>query len=218
MGNKQSTLVIFGATGAIGNEIVKIAINSNTISQIHSIQRSDLVIDNSKLINHKLDELDSLKIDADVAIITLGTTLKKAGSKEAFIKVDKDLVVTVATWAKNNNIKELHVVSAIGANSSQNQYYNRTKGEMENALISIDITSLNIYRPSLLHGAVRKEFRLSESVGYYALKLMCWIPGLKKYGPVHITEVAKTIMKDINGRPKGVNIFESDGDEFLKIN
>src|SRR5690606_26648384 len=99
----------------------------------------------------------------DIAFCCLGTTIKQAGSQEAFRAVDHDLVVAVAQRARALGARHFLVVSALGADPRSSVFYNRVKGEMEESLRAMDWPQLTIARPSLLLGE-RNETRLVEQL------------------------------------------------------
>jgi uncharacterized protein YbjT (DUF2867 family) len=142
----------------------------------------------------------------------LGTTIKKAGSQENFSKVDFSLVVDMARVMKERGAEQCIVISTMGANSTSKVFYNRIKGEMEEALKRLDFPCLRIIRPSLLLGH-REEFRFGEKVAilmspFWKLFL---VGSLKKYAPVEAEAVARFMVKVAHEGPvMGVHIYESD--------
>jgi uncharacterized protein YbjT (DUF2867 family) len=159
------------------------------------------------------DELDKFDLPEpiDDVFCTLGTTIKAAGSVESFKKVDRDYVHQVGKLAQRLNANTCSVISAIDANPGSSNYYNQTKGEVEELLKGLGLNSLRIFRPSMLHGS-RKEFRLKETVGYLALTVM--IPLLqgrwKKYRAIRVEQVAKAMFDSAQQDYPAVKIFESD--------
>jgi uncharacterized protein YbjT (DUF2867 family) len=103
------------------------------------------------------------------------------------------------------------VISAIGANAGSSNYYNQTKGEAEELLQNLNLSSLRIFRPSMLHGG-RDEFRLKEEVGYLVLTIMTplLLGSWKKYRPIHVEQVAKAMYETARQDYPAVQIFESD--------
>ena len=141
----------------------------------------------------------------------LGTTIKTAGSKEAFRKVDLDYVVNVAKAAKENGVNHFAVVSAMGADKNSNIFYNKTKGEMEDAIKTIGFNSTYIIRPSLLLGD-RKEFRFGELLGkFIMITLSFLIP--KKYRAIYDVQVALAMIHFMNQAENG--FFVKENDELL---
>lgn len=141
----------------------------------------------------------------------LGTTIKTAGSQEAFLKVDYTYVIESARIAKSQGATAFSVVSAMGANSKSGIFYNRVKGDMEEALQKIGFSSLLIFRPSLLIGE-RKEVRPGEVIGAAISNLFSFlfVSGLKKYKPIQGSLVAKSMLDHAKEQKTGLQIIESD--------
>ena len=167
--------LIAGATGAIGSVLLGLLNDSDQYSEIHCIGRREPSTSGEKIKVHivsydALDQYD-LQPPIDDVFCALGTTVKNAGSVENFRKVDRDYVHQVGKLAQRLDAKTCSVVSAIGANDGSSNYYNQTKGEAEELLQSLSLSSLRIFRPSMLHGG-RDEFRLKETVGFVVLTIM----------------------------------------------
>ena len=142
-----------------------------------------------------LDDLEPLSgLAGGEAYYCLGTTIKAAGSEEAFRRMENTCAVNAARLAKRSGIMKFSMVSAIGANPESRNAYNRTKGEVETAVIAEDLPSLRIFRPSLLKGT-RSEFRLKEELGNWALSLLTplFLLGMRRYQPVPITKLARAL-------------------------
>ncbi|MEP3047176.1 MAG: NAD-dependent epimerase/dehydratase family protein [Roseibium sp.] len=207
--------LIAGATGAIGSILLKYLNESDQYSEIHCIGRREPPILGEKIKVHVVnyDELHQFDLPPpiDDVFCTLGTTLKAAGSIEAFKKVDRDYVHQVGKLAKRHNAKTFSVVSAIDADAGSSNCYNQTKGEAEELLQCLDLHSLRIFRPSLLHGT-REKFRLTEAIGFGALTIMRpllqgpW----KKYRSISTGQVAKAMYASARQDYGPVQIFESD--------
>jgi|GEM_PF-90904 len=207
--------LIAGATGAIGSVLLELLKDSDLYSEIHCIGRREPSTSGEKIKAHVVsyDELDQLDLQQpiDDVFCTLGTTIKTAGSVEDFKKVDRDYVHQVGKLAKRLNARTCSVISAIGADSGSSNYYNQTKGEAEQLLQSLGLSSLRIFRPSMLHGG-RNELRLKETVGCVMLTIMSpllrgpW----KKYRTISIEQVAKAMYESARQDYSAVQIFESD--------
>jgi len=151
-------------------------------------------------------------VHADDVYCCLGTTIKKAGSQEAFKKIDLGLVVTIAGLMKKQGAEQFLVISAMGADKDSKIFYNRTKSEMEAALQELGYPCLRIVRPSLLLGP-REEFRLGEKIGVILTPILKpFLQGsLKKYRPVEAEKVAQFMLKISGEEPvAGVHVYESD--------
>ncbi|MEA2101867.1 MAG: NAD(P)H-binding protein, partial [Thermodesulfobacteriota bacterium] len=169
MKNAHRTALVAGATGLTGECVLKQLIEDNTYTRVDVLTRRPLPLRHAKVREHIIDfnrdfnrdsEMDHL-FKVDDVFCCLGTTMKKAGSRETFCRVDRDYPVKIASVASQNNARQFLVISALGANPGSMIFYNRTKGEMEQGLKDLPLNTLHIFRPSLLKGN-RKEFRFAE--------------------------------------------------------
>lgn len=216
------TAAVFGTTGLIGGHVINLLSNHNGYQKVYSFARRKLESCSDK-VEHVDFLIDALKIPegVDDVFVCLGTTMKKAGSKEAFRKVDYEMVVEIAKQAKSALVKHFVVVSSLGADSSTGNFYLKTKGQMEEDVKKIDFEYCGIVRPSILLGN-RKEFRFGEKVGIALFKIFSFIfvGSLKKYKGIKVEDVAKSmIMLAQNG--KGIvtvesNILKQIADEYSK--
>jgi uncharacterized protein YbjT (DUF2867 family) len=151
------------------------------------------------------DRLDAHRdaLVADQLICALGTTIKVAGSRERFRLVDRDYPLALARLGLEQGVRHFLLVSALGADAHSRVFYNRVKGELEDALAALPLRSLSIVRPSLLLGR-RAEFRLGEQV---LKRLAFLVPG--KYGPVHARDVAAALVRLAKEDAPGRRIVES---------
>ncbi len=208
--------LIIGSTGLIGGYTLKHLYNDPTYAEVTALVRKPLLERHRKLKEVITDYSNLEKAlspaTANDVYCCLGTTIKKAGSQENFSKVDRSLVVDVARVMKNQGAEQFIVISAMGANSTSKVFYNRIKGEMEEALKGLGFPCLRIIRPSLLLGH-REEFRFGEKVAilmspFWKLFL---VGSLKKYAPVEAEAVARFMVKVAHEGPVfGVHIYESD--------
>ena len=208
--------LIVGATGLIGRYCLQALLDDPTYSKIIALVRKPLLKTHRKLktVITKFSNLESdlSNTKADDVYCCLGTTIKKAGSQEAFKLVDNTLVVTVAELMKKQGAEQFLVISAMGANKDSKVFYNQTKGEMEAALQELEYPCLRIIRPSLLLGP-REEFRLGEKIAVILTPLLKLIlmGALKKYRPVEAEKVAGFMVKMAHEEPiAGVSVYESN--------
>jgi uncharacterized protein YbjT (DUF2867 family) len=155
------TVLVAGATGLVGRDVLAGLLADDSVAAVHTLGRRDVPLRHPKLIQHKIDfkaastssgqALPALP-SVDEAFIALGTTIKVAGSQEAFRAVDHDAVIAVAKAAKAAGAMRLGVVSAMGADKRSTIFYNRVKGETEEALATLGFGTLVIARPSFLAG------------------------------------------------------------------
>jgi len=211
--------LIFGATGVVGRELLTLCLDGDRYSRVTVVARRRASLEHEKLqwIDTDYGALDNLEpisglADGD-AYCCLGTTIKAAGSAAAFRRVDYDYVVSAARTAKKSGVMQFSMVSALGANPNSRGLYNRTKGEVEEAVSAVNFHSLRIFRPSLLKGK-RAEFRLAEEIGNWVMLLMTpmFYLGLRKYQPVEFAKLARAMYLSADeDRTTGTPyIFKSD--------
>jgi uncharacterized protein YbjT (DUF2867 family) len=152
-----------------------------------------------------------LEIEIDDVFCTLGTTIKKAGSQEAFRRVDHDYVVALGRMASGLGAERVCVVSSLGADPDSRNFYLRVKGEMEEALKGLQLPHLAVFRPSLLTGD-REELRPVERVSQILLKPVAplLLGPLEKYRPVAAEQVAEAMRQVAGGEQKRFRVVESD--------
>lgn len=205
-------IIILGATGAVGHQLLLLAIRSERIAEIRVIGRTQPTIDHHKLVfiplkNSMAEHLNHF-VGVSKVFICLGTTIKQAKSKEAFKQVDYNLVVDAAIIAKQAGVPYLGMISAMGANPNAPFFYNQVKGKCEQAVTKIGFDFLQIYRPSLLKGP-RKTFRLGERVALFFDKILGWIIP-NKYRAISTHTVAKAMLHYSFAASAGTEIIDSD--------
>jgi uncharacterized protein YbjT (DUF2867 family) len=218
MANQQDInkiAVVFGATGLVGKELVKELSENNDFERIVAVVRKKLSITEPKLEQVQIDDFSKLpdlqdKLKSGVFFCCIGTTIKTAGSKEAFIKVDLEIPKKIAHLAETLSIPALVVISSIGANIASSNFYLRTKGEMEKSVREIYSGKLKFVRPSLLIGN-RDEFRFGEKGAVVFMKVFGWIFAgpLRKYRGIYARDVARVMIK-ISYFKADKMIYESD--------
>ncbi|NOZ45776.1 MAG: NAD(P)H-binding protein [Chlorobi bacterium] len=208
------TALLFGTTGLVGSYLLQELIESNVYNEINVFVRKETVIADKKVKVHiidygKIDDYDNLIIGDDL-FCCLGTTVKNAGSKKATRKVDFDYPVKIAEIAKVNKVKKFLIVSSLGASTESNNFYLKSKGDMEKEIAKRNFDTFFALRPSLLLGK-RKEFRLAESIGKILMQAFGWllIGNLKKYRAIHAQDVAKAMVYLANNKYEN-SIIQSD--------
>jgi uncharacterized protein YbjT (DUF2867 family) len=207
--------VVAGGTGLIGKELVKQLLSDQEYKSVTLILRRTIGINDPKLEEKIIDfdQLENVDIDlkdADV-FCTLGTTIKKAKTQENFRKVDYSYPLVLGKMAKKQGAKQLLIVTAMGASSSSSIFYNRVKGEIEEALKELNLHALKIFRPSLLLGD-RGEFRMGEGItaalsGVFTPLLL---GPLRKYRPIKGEAVARGMLAAAKKDEAGFHIYESN--------
>lgn len=211
----RNQAIVMGATGLVGKALVHQLLADKAYEKVTVIVRRSIDITHEKLeeIIINFDKLAQLEInytDADV-FCTIGTTIKKAGSQEAFRKVDYEYPLQLAKMAKAGGAKQFLIITAMGANPSAKIFYSRVKGEIEEALKELQLPALHIFRPSLLRGK-RQEFRLGEKIGEFFLTIFSPIFAgpLKKYGAIFDITVARAMIVVALKKQGGIHVYESD--------
>ncbi|MFQ3214096.1 MAG: hypothetical protein ACI9XJ_002705 [Marivirga sp.] len=212
----NKTACILGASGLVGGHLLDLLAEQDAYAHIKVINRRSLGISDAKIEEIIIEDFDKLdeyvaQLKADDYYCCLGTTIKKAGSKEAFKKVDFDYVVNIAAVAKENDAHTFSVVSAMGAKAGSMIFYNSVKGEMEDAVIALKNTRTFILRPSLIAGE-RKEQRAGEDSAQWVFKKLNFLfqGPLKKYGAVEAKQIAYTMVKNALDNESSIQIIESD--------
>lgn len=214
MSQIQKIALVLGATGLIGKELIKIVTQQNLYEKIILLTRRPIEIEESVCEQHVInfDELHHYREMFQVTDVycCLGTTIKKAKTKEAFRKVDYDYPVQAAKFAKEQGVEQFLIVSAMGADTKSPFFYSRVKGEVEEALIKLNFPSLSIFRPSLLLGS-REEFRFGEKMAEKVSSLLnpLMVGPLRPYKPVHASTVAAAMAMVALGKSKGVKVYSS---------
>jgi uncharacterized protein YbjT (DUF2867 family) len=196
--------LIAGASGLVGKELLARLLSDPSCVQVHSLVRKPSGLKHAKLREHVVDfanlTASSLDLPAtNEVFICLGTTIKVAGSKEAFRAVDFDAVVGVAGIGIARGATKLGVISAMGASSSSGVFYSRVKGEMEEAIAKLGYASVSIARPSFLAGnreVLAQAARPGEKI---ALSMMAvfkpMIPA--NYRSVQASDVAASLLRQV---------------------
>jgi hypothetical protein len=207
--------LIAGASGMVGNELLNLMLQSTNFTEVVSLVRKQSSQSNVKY-SEVIIEWDNvlqcnLPDKLDVAFCCLGTTMKTAGSKEAFKKVDYEYAVNFAKLAHKHAIKCFVLISAMGADAQSSIFYNKVKGETEEAIAQLGFQSLYIMQPSLLLGN-RKEKRVGEKIAMYVLEFLNPIMRgpLKKYAAIQGLSVAKSMCWAALQQKAGLHIFQSD--------
>ncbi|MCY1523562.1 hypothetical protein D9M68_584660 [compost metagenome] len=199
-------ILLAGATGLTGEHLLDRLLNEPTVARVLAPSRRPLA-EHPHLENPQgelLELLPQLRGPIDTAFCCLGSTIKQAGSQDAFRAVDHDMVLAFGERARELGARHLLVISALGADAKSSVFYNRVKGEMEEALKAQDWPQLTLVRPSLLLGP-RSEFRLGERL---AAPVMRWLPG--KYRGIEATVLARALWRLALEEDDGVRVIESD--------
>ena len=195
-----------GGTGLIGSYLTQFLSEDSDFETVQFLSRRKVdLAEKYQVIN--LSEMSNFT-NIDAGFCALGTTMAAAGSKEAFYRIDNNLVLEFSKSCKRSGAKTFVLVSSVGANSNSSNFYLKVKGEVENAVEEIGFERLVILRPSILLGP-RKEHRLGELIGK---KLMCMIDPIMvgpmdKYRGINAATVARAMINSAEG--SGTEIWEN---------
>lgn len=194
----MKTACILGATGLVGQELLTQLLENNEYEKVKIFIRREIELSHPKLEKHiiNFDDTNSWKdlVKSDVLFSAFGTTISKAGSKEAQYKIDYTYQHDFAKAASENGVKNYVLISSAGANANSNSFYSHIKGELDEAVKQLSFNHISIIRPSFLEGD-RKESRIGETIGIALAKALSFIPIIKKYAPIHVSNVAKAMIK-----------------------
>jgi uncharacterized protein YbjT (DUF2867 family) len=204
------SVALLGATGLVGKYCLDLLASDRAFERVVVIARRKFAEATAPRVEGHIVDMDRLSerpdlFSVDEVLCALGTTIKTVdGSQARFREVDFGIPLAAAQLALRQGARHYLLVSAIGAKSSSRVFYNRVKGELEEALQALGLRSVTILRPSLLLGD-RAESRFGEEVA----KRIGWVlPG--KYRPVLARDVAKVLVLCAKEDAPGVRIIESD--------
>jgi len=207
------TATLVGATGLIGSYLLDHLLNDPHFDTVRILIRRPVDITHPKLEKKIVDfnDSDSLLValsNSDAVFCSIGTTNKKVrGDKEAYRKIDFDIPVKLARFCIMTGCEKFILVSSAGANSKSSNFYQRLKGETEEAVKSVGLNIVHIMRPSLLLGE-RKEFRLGENIGKALMTSLSFlIPD--KYKAIQGKDVAKVMLVLSKKNDEGLFVHEN---------
>lgn len=206
----EKIALVAGATGLVGRQVVELLLGDSRYRQVMVIARRPLDFQHSRLITLLVKDFDGLaqhEWHAHDVFCCLGTTMRQAGSKEAFRQVDFDYVVTLARESHRRGTANFLLVSALGANARSSVFYNRVKGEVEAEVSRVGFSRVVIVRPSLLLGN-RKESRMGEDIGKVVARYLGWLIPVR-YRAIESNKVARALVYYANQTNPGVFIHES---------
>lgn len=205
-------VLVAGATGLVGREVLAALSTDRRYRAIHVVGRRAPETRDARVRFHAVDfaHLPALP-RADDVLIALGTTIKVAGSRAAFRAVDHDAVLSLARQARAAGATRLAVVSAMGADAGSRIFYNRVKGETEDALRQLGYPTLVIARPSLLLGdrtALGQPQRAGERIGEKAMAFLAPLTPVN-YRPIAASRVAASMLRALAAGTPGAHIILS---------
>lgn len=207
------SVLLAGATGLVGRECLRLLAEDPAFERVVVIARRGLPPEivpsaGAAKVDARIVDFDRLEetadaFDVDVVICALGTTMKQAGSRERFRRVDHDYPLMIARLAAEHGARHFLLVTALGASARSRVFYNRVKGEIEEAVSALPFRGVTIVRPSLLVGE-RAEVRRGEVIGS---RLAFLLP--RRYKPVRAAAVAATLVRAAKEETEGRRVIES---------
>lgn len=208
------TATLVGATGLIGGYLLQELLNDAYFNTVRILIRRPIDITHQKLEKKIIDfnDSDSLLValsNSGALFCAIGTTQKKVkGDKDAYRKIDFDIPVKLARLCKMTGCEKFILVSSAGANSKSTNFYQRLKGETEEAVRQVGPKTIHIMRPSLLLGA-RKEFRFGENIGKALMTTLSFLIPVK-YKAIPAKDVARVMIALSKKNAEGYFVHENN--------
>ncbi|OTH00647.1 MULTISPECIES: nucleoside-diphosphate sugar epimerase [Acinetobacter] len=208
------SVIVIGATGLVGRELLKQLNQIESCEKITAIVRhEDIELKSLKKVQQFILDDFLLLNDEDAngyshAFSCLGTTLKKAGSKQNFYNVDYEMNAHFADLFETTDTHYL-LISAMGANAQSKIFYNKVKGELENHIQSLNLKCVSILRPSLLLGERQEQRALEDMTQKLYRKFSHLVPNTFKYKPVTAEQVAHTMVDAARTQTDKFEIYDN---------
>lgn len=209
--SSRKTAVLLGATGLVGQHLLEGLLANKAYHKVIAPTRRSLRREEAKLDNPQIDfnymERYRGMMRCDDLFIALGTTIKKAGSKQAFRRVDYEYIIQAASLAKQAGANQCLFVSSAGADAQSRFFYNRVKGQTEAAVVRLDFWATHIFRPGVLLGE-REERRPVESLfAGLSRAVRSVAPNLLgNYNPTEADLLAKRMIQSAQSIDPGVHV------------
>jgi uncharacterized protein YbjT (DUF2867 family) len=207
----MATAWLAGGSGLVGGVLLHQLLQDDDFGTVVSVGRRPVSHQHPKLTQVVTDFSSPSAfhplVAPDVAFSCLGTTIRKAGSREAFRKVDHDAVLLFAVAAQGKHARAFVHVSALGADRGSRVFYNSVKGETEHDVARLGFPSVYTLRPSILDGE-REESRPAERLGLVVTRVLG--PLLGKYRPTPVESVARVMIASAKASAPGVHVLEAD--------
>ncbi len=206
--------VVAGATGLVGSRCLQLLLQDPEYESVLALVRNPLALRNPKLQQHVLDfdQLDHLELPENTDIFcALGTTIRKAGSRPEFRKVDFEYPKQLAFRGAAFQARQFLLVSSVGASPTADNFYLSVKGETENAVSALPFHAVHIFRPSILVGA-RSESRPAEKIGVALARAFgfAMVGGYRKYRPMPADVLAAAMLAAARKANAGKHIYHYD--------
>ena len=216
----MASITLFGSTGLIGNEILKLLEKDDYFKNINVISRREvkLISKKSKLklidFSNYDDYLTAIE-NSDIVLAAIGTTQSKVNfNKKKYVDIDLGIVSKIAKACKEKKVKHFSFVSSAGADIKNKSFYLKLKGQIEQEVKSYKLNSSSVYRPSLLLGK-RTESRYGEQLAQFIIPLISFLMP-SNYKPIEAIKVAKAMVNESKIYSSGFKIFHYD--QILNLN
>lgn len=208
---KFEEITLFGSTGLIGGLLLKFLVNDSDFKKIKVVSRKSLSLNHEKITNKIIDfsnykSLSKSVKNSKIVFAAIGTTKSKVkGNKAEYRKIDFDILCNIAKACKENNVQSFLFVSSSGANINSNNFYLKLKGEIEKSILSLNLLSTSIFRPSLLLGK-RKEKRFGEKIAQIIMPCFSFLMP-ENYKPIKAPLVARSMINISKFLKPGFKIY-----------
>lgn len=202
------SVILVGSSGLIGSNLLSELIQSEAISEILLLVRRSTDVSSSKvkelIVNFEKPNSYSIDIQADIIYSCLGTTKSETPNSSLYRQIDLEYPLNLAKLGQKNGVAQFHIISSLGADAGSSNSYLKLKGELEQGLKKLSMSSLHIYQPSFLIGE-RKKDRLADKIMKPVFRLIdpLLIGPLKKYRSIKAADVARVMLnqsiKDLKG-------------------
>ena len=213
--SSSRTALVAGGSGLVGGHLLRQLLQDPDYDRITALVRRELTLTHKKLVQRVVD-FDRLAEVGDFPRVhdvfcCLGTTIRQAGSPDAFRKVDLTYVIELGRMAVRHRASRFLLVTALGADPQSRVFYNRVKGDAEEAVRRLQFDGIHIFRPSLLLGA-RTPSRPAERIAAVLSPLVGWMlmGPLARYRPIKAAVVARAMVRIAREAPRGAHVYESD--------
>lgn len=205
--------IVAGASGLVGEHVLRRLLAGGFHDRVVALVRGPINLVHRKLEQRTIDyerigRMSAFPRAEDV-FCCLGTTIRKAGSPEAFHRVDVDYVAHLAEVSVRSGSSQFFLVSSVGASAQSGNFYLRCKGEAEDTVRTLPFKGVHIFRPSFLVGQ-RREHRAGEAFGIAATRLfsVAMVGPARRYRPIRADDLAKAIVAVARESPPGIHVYE----------
>jgi uncharacterized protein YbjT (DUF2867 family) len=206
----MKTAIIIGATGLVGSNLLDLLLQDERFGRVKVFTRRPTGASGSKLEEHIVDfdhpEEWGSSVSGDILFSAMGTTIRKAGSKDAQYLIDHTYQYRMAEAAAKSGVGTYVLVSSAGASPSSKIFYSKMKGELEEDVKKLPFGRIRILQPGILDGD-RKESRPMERAMISVARSLNYIPGLKKYRPIHARMVAQRMISSALDETPGIRVY-----------